>query len=138
MTRIATKPRCHRCGRVKAYCKCEPLSALEIAQIMDFYGAYIPRMRQAARGCGYALAEHGSMTRDCDLIAVPWTHDASDADTLIEALRASIDGFKQEAPDGGPLWVEKPHGRKGCMLYPQEDDTGRRYFDVSVMPRVVV
>lgn len=106
-------------------------------QIRDFYQAYIPRLRDAARAHGYALAEHGSMTRDYDLVAVPWMPDASDADTLIEALRASIDGFKQETPDGEALWVEKPHGRKGYMLYPREDDTGLRYFDVSVMPRVV-
>lgn len=31
---------------------------------------------EVARGCGYAIGLHGSMKRDVDLIAVPWTDEA--------------------------------------------------------------
>jgi len=33
------------------------------------------------RDCGYAIAPHGSLARDLDVIAVPWTEDAVSAET---------------------------------------------------------
>ena len=40
-----------------------------------------------ARKHGYALAIHGTMTTDLDLVAIPWTDEAADVDTLVAALR---------------------------------------------------
>ena len=36
------------------------------------YERMLPRLELLAWQFGYALARHGSMTRDCDLVAVPW------------------------------------------------------------------
>lgn len=41
---------------------------------------------EVARSCGYGIGLHGSMKRDCDLIAVPWTEEATHPVVLIEAL----------------------------------------------------
>ncbi|MDB5447638.1 MAG: hypothetical protein JWQ97_2955 [Phenylobacterium sp.] len=47
----------------------------------------IPHARRAARRLGYALAVHGSLERDIDLIAVPWTVDAAPPEKLAELIR---------------------------------------------------
>lgn len=65
---------------------------------------------ETARKCGYAVGLHGSMKRDCDLIAVPWTGSPSTAQNLIDALCASLEAKqvgKQEA---------RPHGRISISL----------------------
>lgn len=90
--------------------------------------------RAAAYEHGYALAVHGSEMRD--LIAVPWVEEASDAATLIEAIRSAVGG--QLAPGG---FVRKPHGRRGWAIHLNNGRTLGNfkpvmpYLDVSVMPR---
>lgn len=101
-----------------------------------------PQIQQVARIYGYAVAIHGSMSRDLDLIAVPWTDAASSAEVVVEAIRESVDGFirKDEITDGNKYDERtrnpngKPHGRRAWSIY----FSGRRfYIDLSVMPRIV-
>ena len=56
------------------------------------YAVYYAAMIPIATEHGYSLAIHGSMIRDCDLIAVPWIEDASSAVDLILALKEAING----------------------------------------------
>lgn len=81
---------------------------------------------KVARECGYAVGLHGSMKRDCDLIAVPWTDEAVLAFDLIyrlcKALNAQVLG-----PAAG-----KPHGRLGWNL---QIDGYVKVIDISVVPR---
>lgn len=101
----------------------------------------LPDMRIAARGCGYALATHGSQSRDIDLLAVPWTTEASDAETLVAALLGVLNGklgrcTRPRRKKRGKYvddWTEKPHGRRACLIYlpgmaPE--------IDLSIMPRI--
>lgn len=74
---------------------------------------------------GYALALHGSMTRDMDLIAVPWTDAASDPLVLVEALAAQSGGLLQQSDSA-------PHGR---LRWTVSLEAGA-YLDISVMPRI--
>ena len=46
-------------------------------------------MRKAARLHGYALATHGTLAFDIDVVAVPWMEDAATAEELIPALRSA-------------------------------------------------
>ncbi len=106
------------------------------------YAELLPGMRRVAHSLGYALGIHGTIERDCDLIAAPWTDEASSAEVLIEALREEVNGFiVRDLP--GDVWngvhrnpVPKPHGRLAWAIR-LSDPEGRLYFDVSVMPRVV-
>jgi hypothetical protein len=75
------------------------------------------------------------MARDLDLVAVPWTEEAQDADALISALLASC-GFTTSDPNrpaisSGP--TAKPHGRTSWTI-PLD---GGCYIDLSVTPRTV-
>lgn len=110
------------------------------------YAVVFGPLSEVARKNGYALAIHGSVTRDCDLVAVPWTEEAIDAETLIERMREAIGWLIIE--DGTPAarydqdacrWVEaavenptrKPHGRLAWNFHCD----GGAVLDVSVMPR---
>lgn len=53
------------------------------------YANLYPAMVQVAREHGYALAVHGSMKRDLDVIAVPWIENPSSPAKLVEALSRS-------------------------------------------------
>lgn len=107
------------------------------------YVAMIPTLTEAARELGYALAVHGSMGRDLDLVAIPWTEDAGSAEQLIMRLLSAC-GFcgghlahrspdhKDPANGNGDLPAVKPHGRRAWSI----NFENGRYLDVSVMPRL--
>jgi hypothetical protein len=112
-------------------------NAAVIAGAATCYAALLPTLQKVARECGYALAVHGTMTRDLDLIAAPWTEEATDDETLTEALRAACGGKIYGAMHDGKTGktdlnpVSRPHGRKGWVIH-----LGGPYLDVSVMPRM--
>jgi hypothetical protein len=91
------------------------------------YYPLLPQLRAVARECGYALGLHGSVSRDLDLIAVPWTDTAFEGVVLAEALRAAVDGVFR-ANDENP--TAKPHGRQAWRIF----IGGKLYIDLSVMP----
>lgn len=96
-----------------------------------FYTAIFPNMKAAAERHGYALALHGSMMRDFDLVAIPWVDDASDPETLVRALAESI-GWRVLAGDiEGRYPRPKPHGRLCWTIHLQS----YAYIDLSIMPR---
>lgn len=97
----------------------------------------IPHLTAVARQHGYAVGLHGSMNRDLDLIAVPWADEAATAETLVEAIRAAVDGDIETDPVTGEPYAPakhpstKPHGRRAWSIY----FCGRAfYIDLSVMP----
>ena len=83
---------------------------------------------------GYALALHGSMGRDLDLVAIPWTEDADSPEKLIEAFvrfvikKADVQMHTLRTP------VHKPHGRLAYAIPIGHDG---HYLDVSIMPRSI-
>lgn len=105
------------------------------------YEKLIGPLREVARSLGYALAVHGSLVRDIDLIAVPWTREAVAAHELAEAIGARVgeingiafflpgleqgDYFRAGCPGG------KPHQRLGWTFHLG----GGPYIDLAVMPR---
>lgn len=78
-----------------------------------------------ARLAGYAVGLHGSMKRDCDMIAAPWVPEAIPAaeliDKLCQGLNARVVGSVEE----------KPFGRQAWNL---QIDGYVKVIDISVMP----
>ncbi len=67
----------------------------EVDQIQPNYapfyaGALYPKLAKIFQKHGYALAVHGSMARDFDIIAVPWGEKLSRPE---EVLKEITDGF---------------------------------------------
>jgi hypothetical protein len=53
-----------------------------------FYAAMWNDLRQAAMDKGWALALHGSLASDMDIMAMPWVEDAAHVEDMIDALKA--------------------------------------------------
>jgi hypothetical protein len=99
------------------------------------FDALIAPVRERARTLGYAIAVHGSIARDIDLIAVPWTDWAVPAAELAmavqDAARDAI-GIAFIAPHEEPELPRcRPHGRL-CWSFHLG---GGPYIDLSVLPR---
>lgn len=94
-----------------------------------FYAVLYPDFRRVAIECGYALALHGSMVSDMDLIAVAWTEEALSPEELVSRISDRI---------GETYWKDrhktdfelKPHGRIAYTL----SIMGDWYIDLSIMP----
>lgn len=96
-----------------------------------YYLALLDDIRAVARGLGYAVGLHGSLQRDFDLIACPWTADARPAEELVDAVARLVKG------DWHPGTVtEKPHGRRAWTIHIGWHDALRTttLIDLSVMP----
>lgn len=105
-------------------------------QCREYYQALISALRHVAYRCGYALAVHGSLKRDIDLIACPWRDTAISAEGLIaelaKATEAIVGCARQREHDVKP--EQKPCGRLAWSFYlTHRDDMA--YLDISVMPR---
>ena len=101
-------------------------------KMKKFYSGVLPKITRAARKCGYAIAVHGSMRRDLDLIAVPWVEKYSDKDTLAKKIQLAACGFKMARYD----WEQKPNGRVAtafpiCWASWNEPSVG--HVDLSIM-----
>jgi hypothetical protein len=59
-------------------------------QLRKRYASIIPEIRKIGKRCGYAIAVHGSMERDLDLIAAPWVDGALKPETLVIRLEAAF------------------------------------------------
>lgn len=111
-----------------------------------FYASLYPGLCDVARKHGYALAIHGTVTSDLDLIACPWIEEAGEPEELKRALMEHLDacdykeslirfGLSSDEADkaiGTPDRSEKPHGRIAWNLYL---DNGCK-VDLSVMPKI--
>lgn len=90
------------------------------------YCAMYPELAKVARAHGYALAVHGSMQRDMDLICVPWIAEPSEPAAVVKAMTAK---FAIEVI-GEP--TQKEHGREAWTL---SIAWGECAIDLSFMPR---
>jgi hypothetical protein len=85
----------------------------------------IARVRNVARGHGYAIGVHGSLVRDVDLIAAPWIERASAPDELAKAIADELGGAVRAR-------ARRAHGRIGyVVLIPGGKHP--TYVDLSVM-----
>lgn len=112
------------------------------------YELLIGPLRERAKELGYALGVHGTLKRDIDLIACPWSSAAVDPKHLAEQLRLvaeKIIGYAQPGVreiseyflDGCP--GGKDHGRLCWTWFLDKagaDDHHGSYIDLSVMPRI--
>jgi hypothetical protein len=104
------------------------------------YAVMYPALVEIARRYGYALAVHGSMKRDFDLVAIPWTNEAGEPLPMIEEMKVAAQGvythhdFDHVHEDGNVH--SKPHGRKAYSIHLTNEGCMGPYLDISVMPRL--
>lgn len=110
------------------------------------YRRSIDDIRDAAEKAGYAIAVHGSLSRDVDMVAIPWTDDALSAKwivRIVEAVLRQVFGWAKVSNGASCVdgqWVQcqvpepKPHGRMAWSIHVGGAASGS-YVDLSVMPR---
>jgi hypothetical protein len=99
------------------------------------YVLLFPILSEIAQEYGYALAVHGSVQTDFDLIAIPWVLGAKSPEELIQAIAKHLkvlEGSFGTGIDGGDIG-DKPHGRIAWKL----QLGGMASVDLSVMPRIL-
>jgi hypothetical protein len=103
------------------------------ASFTPAYVAFYPALAEIARKHGYALAVHGSVARDMDLLAAPWTDKAASAETLMRTIAEYATSvlsamFSSATTVVGP--EAKPHGRTAWSIIIGNGSV----IDLSVMP----
>lgn len=89
-----------------------------------FYTSYYGELIDIARSHGYALALHGSVARDMDLILVPWVENPDPAEDVLKDFQMTVgDGCARDAVDwstdskGGPnIEIAQSGGRVNGKL----------------------
>lgn len=81
--------------------------------------------RQAALDCGWALALHGSLANDMDIMAMPWTDKATSSIDMIMAIKKCFDKPKKISLGITPM----PNNRKVYTLSIWADF----YLDINVI-----
>ena len=92
--------------------------------------------RATCRSLGYALAVHGSLRRDVDVVAVPWTEKAAPISQAMLATAVYDTLLRMDLAIGwgapGEVGEAKPNGRHAwCIVLKGEPFL---YLDLSVLP----
>ena len=93
-----------------------------------YAAAMYPELAQIARSHGYALAVHGSLARDLDIIAIPWVEDAGEPQAIINDI---LEKFAVTLV--GEIG-HKPHGRTAYTL---SIGWGHCAIDIQFMPKLM-
>lgn len=106
----------------------------DFGSLVCIYAQLLPTIRAAGKRMGYAIAIHGSMRRDLDLLAVPWVEDAASPQELVDFVAKEVSGFViGDANAQGEVRrnpTAKPHGRLSWNIC----WGGEVFIDLSVMP----
>lgn len=92
------------------------------------YSRFIVQARIMAKQDGYALAVHGTLTRDLDVIAVPWAATCREPHNLVARIEGLL-GWKRQAEEP----TVREHGRLVWSLIRHEVGDPR-FVDFSVIP----
>lgn len=91
-----------------------------------YAAALYPGLAKIFQKHGYALAVHGSLARDFDLVAIPWIEGPSDPDMVLADV---VTEFTVRVMDDVP--EIKNHGRK---VFTISVGFGECAIDLSFMP----
>ncbi|SAJ95501.1 hypothetical protein UA18_02426 [Burkholderia multivorans] len=95
------------------------------ANFAPVYCSLYPEFAEIARKYGYALAIHGSLARDMDLVAIPWTESAGNPQAVVDTI---VSEFSITQANG---WTTREHGRLVTTLVIAFGDC---FVDLSFMP----
>ncbi len=91
-----------------------------------FYAAMWDDIRQCAMDCGWAVALHGSLNSDMDIMAMPWTENAV---PFYEVCRRIKTLFKGNEFDWDIDYYSKPNNRIVATI----PIWGDFYLDISAI-----
>lgn len=89
------------------------------------YAAMYTGLTEIVRKHGYALAVHGSMARDFDVVCIPWIEDPSPPEDVVKAICCDYALSQVGNPE------IKHHGRR---VYTLSVEFGDCFLDLSFVP----
>lgn len=95
------------------------------ANFAAVYACLYPKLAEVVRAHGYALAAHGSMARDFDLVCVPWIESPGDPQLVVNAITETFAIFQVGEPE------MRLHGR---LVYTISLTFGECALDLSFLP----
>lgn len=104
-----------------------------------FYAHCFAGLLQEARLKGYNLVLHGSMDRDLDLIAIPWTNDPANHLELIHSFCEYL-GVPQRNTKEDYMYGLLPGGRSSYIINLNRGGKfngyldAKYYLDISITP----
>ena len=98
-----------------------------------FYASMYEDIRKCAMDLGWAVALHGSLKSDMDIMAMPWTNDAVLFTKLVCSISRLFDGNSMSELYS-ISYNEKPHGRIVATI----PIFGDFYLDISTIEAVPV
>jgi hypothetical protein len=105
----------------------------------SFYAFCFEELKVIAKEYGYNLVLHGSMNRDLDLIAIPWTDEPKDEFEMIKEFSMYLTGFFSNQKEHY-LFSVLPGKRKAYVIDLNRGgkwnnyQDGQYYLDISVTP----
>lgn len=98
---------------------------MKAANFAPAYAAMYPALTEIARQHGYAMAVHGSMARDFDVICIPWIDEPSPPADVVAAMCQDFAIRQIGEPE------TRHHGR---MIFTLSVEFGDCFLDLSFMP----
>lgn len=92
------------------------------------YVVFFPELAEIARRHGYAMAAHGSIASDFDLICIPWVESAGEPEDVIAEISREFSFPTLGTPS------LREHGRRVWTL----SMGGPGYIDLSFTPRTAL
>lgn len=113
----------------------------------NLYTYMMEALKEIARKHGYNLLVHGSLNRDLDLIAVPWTNNPKPEIDLIKALDFYLTGKTRTSATGNDskayMFEKLPGGRSNYVIemarhgeWNNYEKDMQYYLDISVTPLI--
>ncbi len=96
------------------------------ANYAPVYAGLYPELAEIARKHGYAMAVHGSLARDADLICIPWIDDAAEPQAVVDAITSEFVVRSVGEPS------TREHGR---IVYTLTVSAPGCFIDLSFTPR---
>ena len=94
-----------------------------------FWVFKLPELRDIAAECGWAIAFHGSLVHDLDLMAMPWVEKHTTADELAQRFTDTMpENWRRPYEKSKP--GDKPNGRIVYTIF-----MGPSYIDLNVIDR---
>ena len=104
------------------------------------YAEYFFILKEIAYDFGYNLVLHGSLHRDLDLIAIPWSNTLKPVEKMILKMAKALNGrvvmvTKKE------MFNKMTHGRRACVIQLSRWDKDYKfdrqyYLDISITPSI--
>lgn len=92
-----------------------------------YAAALYPELAKVFQRHGYALACHGSLARDFDLVAIPWVEAVAKPETVLEDVLQTF--ALKLVGEAGQHW----HGR---VAYTLSVGFGECFVDLSFFPKL--